>query len=71
MHVFSVLAGAGMNRHSLNISIGIVVQQELHHLLMAGTGAVEEGRPTSNVLLLQLSTVLHMQSKQSEDVLIC
>lgn len=43
---------------SLDVSIGIVIQKELDHLLVAGAGAVKQSSPASTILHLQLSTLL-------------
>lgn len=45
------------------VGIGSAVQQELHHLLMASTGAVEEGCPAMEVLHLQLGTLLQKKEQ--------
>lgn len=48
---------------SLDVCVCVVIQQELDHLLVAGARAMEQGRPSSAVLTLQLSTLLQSGQK--------
>lgn len=54
----------GRRGGSLDVGVGVVIQQEADHLLVAGAGAVEQSGPASRVLQLQLSALLWVQKHE-------
>ena len=50
--------------YTLSVSVSFVVQQQLHHLLVSGAGAVQQGRPTTCILSLELRPSLQQQEEE-------
>lgn len=60
-HLGQIRSGSG-SEHRPDVGVGVVVQQKLDHLLVAGAGAVKQSRPASGVPQLQLRPLLQEET---------